>query len=223
MKTKWGILVCKERWGLSWRARLAAILTVILAGFVTVREIRPFLAVTHRAPPQFLVMEGWVHLATARAAAAEFTAGGYHAIYVTGEPEEGTGDYDKDSDTEAWVGTGLLRRCGIPEQLLQRVPRRQVDRDRTYGSALALKQWFGEHHFVVQSINVVTEDAHARRTRLMFQRAFGPAVQVGVISVPDTDYDPNQWWRYSEGVREILGETIAYLYAKFLFRPDHQQ
>ena len=220
MKTKWGILVRRERWCLSWRGRLAAILAVVLAGFALLREIRPFLAATHRVPAQYLVMEGWVHLSTARAAAAEFRAGGYQAIYVTGEPEEGTGDYQNDSDTEAWVGADLLRRCGIPEQFLQRVPRRQVDRDRTYGSALALKEWFQEHHLVVHDINVVTEDAHARRTWLMFQEAFGPEVQVGVISVPDTDYDAEHWWRYSEGVREILGESIAYVYAKFFFWPD---
>ncbi len=219
MKTKWGILIRKERWCLSWRGWLAAILTVILAGLVLLLGIRPFLAVTHRVPAQVLVMEGWVHLATAQAAAAEFRAGGYQAIYVTGEPETGTGDYQRDSNTEAWVGADLLRLCGIPEQDLERVPRRQVDRERTYGSALALKEWLQDHHLTVHAINVVTEDAHARRTLLMFQKAFGPQVQVGIISVPDTDYDPNHWWRYSEGVREILGESIAYLYAKFLFWP----
>jgi hypothetical protein len=38
--------------------------------------------------------------------------------------------------------------------------------------------------------------------------------------VQNPDYDPKHWWRYSEGVREILGETIAYMYAEFLFRPE---
>jgi hypothetical protein len=71
----------------------------------------------------------------------------------------------------------------------------------------------------VQSFNVLTEDAHARRTRQLFQEAFGKEAVVGIVSVQNPDYDPNRWWHYSEGVREILGETIAYLYAEFIFRP----
>jgi len=64
------------------------------------------------------------------------------------------------------------------------------------------------------SINVVTEDAHARRTRLLFQKALGNDVRVGIISIPNPDYDAKHWWRYSEGVREVIGEGIAYTYAK---------
>ena len=52
------------------------------------------------------------------------------------------------------------------------------------------------------------------------QKAFGPSVKIGVISVPDPDYDPKHWWRYSEGVREVLGESIAYIYARIFFHPS---
>jgi len=38
--------------------------------------------------------------------------------------------------------------------------------------------------------------------------------------VPDPDYDPKRWWRYSEGVREVLGESIAWFYAAFFFHPE---
>ena len=65
------------------------------------------------------------------------------------------------------------------------VPSRINDRDRTCSAALALRNWFREHHAGVQSINVVTEDVHARRSRLLFQKAFGPGVNVGIISIPN--------------------------------------
>jgi len=32
-------------------------------------------------------------------------------------------------------------------------------------------------------------------------------------------YDPARWWRSSEGVREVLFEGFAYVYAKCLFWP----
>jgi uncharacterized SAM-binding protein YcdF (DUF218 family) len=215
-----GMLARKERWGLSMRGRLAAGALSLALAWLMLIETHPFLAVTDRVDANYLVMEGWVHMFAAQTTAAEFRSGKYRGIFVTGSPVKGSGDYDKDSNTEAWVGADLLLRAGIPEGQLQRIARRQVDRDRTYGSALELKTWIQEHHPEVHAINVLTEDAHARRTRLLFQEALGPDIKVGVIAAPNPDYDPHHWWRYSEGVREITGETIAYLYAKFLFWPE---
>jgi uncharacterized SAM-binding protein YcdF (DUF218 family) len=73
----------------------------------------------------------------------------------------------------------------------------------------------------VSSINVVTENVHARRTRLLFQKAFGGDVRVGVIAVPNPDYEPGHWWRYSEGVKDVLSEAIAYIYARLFFHPSN--
>ena len=63
-----------------------------------------------------------------------------------------------------------------------------------------------------------------RRTHLLFQKAFGNNVAVGVIAVPNPDYDARRWWRYSDGVRDLIGESIAYIYAKsiLLFRRNQQ-
>ena len=212
-----GLFSRKERWGLSGRGWLAAVTLGLAAFFLLFTGIHPFLAVTDRVNADSLVMEGWVHLFAAKTAAAEFKSAGYNQILVTGEPVFGSGKYEKDSNTEAWVGADLLIRAGLPREVLIRIPRRQVDQNRTFGSALELKKWIREHHKPVHAVNIVTEDAHARRTRLLFQAALGTDIQVGVIAAPNPDYDPRHWWRYSEGVREVVGETIAYLYAKFLF------
>jgi hypothetical protein len=71
----------------------------------------------------------------------------------------------------------------------------------------------------VRSINVLTESAHARRTWLLFQEAFGDQVNVGIISARNPDYDPAHWWRSSDGFREVISELVAYLYARFYFLP----
>jgi hypothetical protein len=42
---------------------------------------------------------------------------------------------------------------------------------------------------------------------------------VSIIAVSNPDYNLKQWWRYSDGVREVIGENIAYIYAKFFFYP----
>jgi len=41
---------------------------------------------------------------------------------------------------------------------------------------------------------------------------------VGVTALPPLDFNPDRWWRTSEGFRTVTSEAIAYLYARFFFR-----
>jgi hypothetical protein len=217
----YGILVRKERWGLSWRGRLTVLAFILFVGCLMVWFVHPFLAVTHRENTKILVVEGWVHPYAINAAVKEFRTGHYDHVFVTGGPVDGSGGYINDYNTEASVGADLLRTAGIPNDALQMVPSRVWNRNRTYYSAVALRDWFIRHKIQASSMNVLTEESHARRTWLLFQEAFDRNVRVGIISVPDPDYDENRWWHYSDGVRDVIGEAIAYIYAKFFFWPKH--
>ena len=168
---------------------------------------------TDRVPAKTLVVEGWVHPYAIPVAGDEFRDRRYDRIFTTGGPVVGNGGYVNDFQTSASVGADLLQKAGIPGDLVQMVPSHVMGRDRTYSSALALKDWFREHNIEVTSMNVVTESTHARRTRMLFQKAFGAHTAIGVIAVPSPDYDPKHWWRYSEGVRDVIDESVAYLYA----------
>jgi hypothetical protein len=214
-----GIFTRRERWGLSARGWLALIFIFLAGAIFLTLTVQPFLAKTRRADTNILVVEGWVHEYASRAAAAEFQSGHYEKIFATGGPIVGTDGATNDFNTSASVGAELLEKSGVAEDSIQAVPSHVAGRDRTYNSALALRDWLYARHFSIRSMNVLTEDVHARRTQLLFQKAFGRGVVVGIISVPDPDYDARRWWRYSEGVREILGESIAYVYAKIFFYP----
>ena len=100
---------------------------------------------THRVDADYFVMEGWVHQFAANTTAGEFSTGHYQQIFITGLPGHCNGEDVADSSTEAWAGADLLRGAGVPEQPMKERPR-HVDRDRTYGSALALKEWIRDHH-----------------------------------------------------------------------------
>jgi hypothetical protein len=58
---------------------------------------------------------------------------------------------------------------------------------------------------------------------LLFQKALGDNILVGVIAAPNSRYDANEWWTSSAGVRTLIGEALAYLYARFLFYPQEQE
>jgi Uncharacterized conserved protein len=210
----------KERWSLSWRGWLIVACAVLLVGALVLKGVYPFLAITHRVNANILVVEGWIPEYAIRTAVKEFQSNHYQRVFATGGPVVGSGGYINDFYTSASVGADLLKKWGLPDERLQMVPSRIMDRDRTYGSAVALRNWFREHDMAVSSIDVVTEDIHARRTRLLFQEALGKNIKVGIIAVPNPDYDARRWWRYSEGVREVIGESIAYIYARFFFYPS---
>jgi uncharacterized SAM-binding protein YcdF (DUF218 family) len=215
-----GIVRLKERWGLSWHGRLFVTAVVLLAIYAVVLNVHPFLAVTHRVNAKILVVEGWIDEYAIRAGADEFKTGDYERIITTGGPVPGSGGYTNDYNTFASVGARRLKAAGLADESVQMVPSHVIGRDRTYSSAIALRRWLRDHNMPLRSLNVVAEGAHARRTRLLFQKALGNDVRVGIISIPNPDYDAKHWWRYSDGVREAIGESIAYIYAKLLFYPS---
>lgn len=219
-RRRWGGMIeRKERWGLTWRARAILLFSALLLALIFGLAIRPFLAVTARVPGNILVFEGWCHAFSAHQALLEMGANGYDYIYCTGGPVDGSGPYSGDQNTTAAVGAQELARAGMPVSRIRIAAARDFGRDRTYNSALALRAWLQAHGVSVTGVNIITEGAHARRSRLLFRRAFGPGTPVGVIAEQTPDFKPRTWWKTSEGVREVIGETIAYVYVRLFFHP----
>jgi hypothetical protein len=210
-------VVRKELWGVWWCFCLLTASFLFMVMCLLIVNLHSFLAETRRVDAKVLVVEGWTHGYCVDAAANEFKSGNYDHLLTTGGPVEGMGSSSAIYDSEAWQSAGSLRKAGLPANKVQSIPSLFVCRDRTCNSALALRAWLLTNAPAVDRINVLTEDAHARRTLLIFQEALGPDIQVGIISVPNPDYDATHWWRSSEGVREVSDETVAYLYAKLFF------
>lgn len=214
----WGLLTRKQRWGFSRWGWLVVISLSVLSFVIGARQVHPFLALTERSSARVLVVEGWLNPPAIREAVQQYRSGGYELVLTTGGPAPGGGNTTEHTTVAADAARALVGQ-GIPAERIQPVPSRVTERNRTYGSAVALRNWLREQRPDIRSLNVVTEDAHARRTRLLFQKALGDDVEVGIISLPNPDYDARRWWRTSDGVQEVLGELLAYLYVRFLFFP----
>lgn len=203
----------------TWRGLVLAAALAGLLFWGVALNILPFLARSETAGGGVLVAEGWVPDYVLAEAAAEFRRDRHERIFVTGGPVE-RGALLQDYPDFASLGAATLVRMGLPAGTVEAVPASAVVRDRTYASAMALRSRLLARGPLPRAIHVVSHGAHARRTQCLFQAAFGDAVRVGVTAVPDQDFDPQRWWASSEGVRTVVGETIAYAYARFLFRPD---
>ena len=217
-----GFLVRRYRWGLSRWAKILLSILMLAFGMIVLLGAFPYLAVTDRVSADVLVVEGWVHPYAIQAGVEEFKMGSYQRIFTTGGPVVGKGGYINDYQTSASVGADLLKHAGAPAELVQMVPSHVIGRDRTYSSAIALRDWLREHDVEVRSLNIVTEGAHARRTRLLFEKALGPGVAVGVIAASSPDFNAKRWWRYSEGVEDVIDQSVAYVYARFFFLPSQK-
>ena len=214
-----GLVVRREGWHLTWRGWLLIASVAVVFGWILLAGAHRFLALSAPVNADALVIEGWLGSYAIRAATEEFQKGPYRRLYTTGGPVSGTGGYTNDYNTYASVSAEVVK-AAAPEIPVQMVPCRVHRRDRTYASAVALKEWLLAHEPQVRAVNVATEDAHGRRTRLLFQKALGPDIKVGVIPLRNPDYDPDRWWQYSEGVREVIGESLAYIYVKLFFSPE---
>jgi hypothetical protein len=196
---------------------LVAVFGVV--AYVGIRGAYSFLAVNDPKPGGVLVVEGWAADYALEAAVAEFKQFSYEKVYVTGGPIE-FGAPLSSHKTYAELGAATLLALGMSTNVVQPVPAPGVKQDRTYACAMALRKWLDEHGTQVTRINLLTVGPHARRSRLLFQKSFGKDMPVGVLAIPEGDYDTRHWWRSSRGFRSVTDEAIAYLYARFLFRPS---
>jgi len=179
----------------------------------------PFLAVHRPIAASVLVIEGWVADHAMREGVREFRRGRYERVYVTGGPLD-AGAPLSEHKTYAELGRKVLLELGVDASAVVSVPAPWVKADRTYASAVALRDWFRKSGNVPETMNLLSVGPHARRSGFLFEAAFGDATRVGVFKVAEVDYDESRWWTTSAGVRSVLDETIAYWYARLFFRPD---
>lgn len=196
-------------------------LTLVPTTILTIQHAYDFLAVNDPCPGGILVIEGWAPDYALEATVAEFRKNHYDQLIVTGGPiEKGLPfcEYKNTADFSA----AILLRMGLATNVVHAVPAPKTQKDRTYLSVLVLKRWLRSHGGLPARINLMTGGAHARRSRLLYEQVFDADVRVGVMAIPDREFDPQRWWTSSVGVRVVLSELIAYGYARFVFQPPRE-
>ena len=183
---------------------------------ILARGLCGFLAVNTPVGGQFLIVEGWMPLFAYREAAAQFRKGSYRNVIAI---EVTLADAVMERELPEHFGRESLIKFGVPSDLVVTASSEEVYRDRTFHAAMTLRQWLQEQGLRNASVDVFAIGPHARRSRLLYEKALGNEVAVGVVSVEDPRFDPEHWWRTSAGVRTVVDESIAYLYARILFSP----
>jgi hypothetical protein len=164
-----------------------------------------------------LTVEGWLPDYALMAVAKEFNDNkNYKVLIVTGGQLD-IGSYLSTYGTYANIGAATLRHFGVDSSRIVITQAKIVAKDRTYAEAVAVRDWVEAAPYHISGINVFSFSCHTRRTHLLFKKAFKTVCPVGIMTMDPKDYDSGYWWTTSAGVRGVINETIAYLYAKVFF------
>lgn len=161
-------------------------------------------------PAEILVVEGWIGLAGLRAASAEFTTNGYQYVVATGGMTSARWSDRRWSYAD--MAQRELVRNGIAAERIFVAPADEADSQRTQTSAMAVWRGLAAGGVRPAAVNVFTLGVHARRSRLVFAKTCGPETRVGVIGWTPPEFAATPWWRSSERARELLIETISYVF-----------
>jgi hypothetical protein len=205
----------REMWAITTEGWVIAIVGLIIFMILTISNIHPFLAVTSPIKADILVVEGWLPDYAIKSAIAEFKKGEYSQLITTGLPLS-RGYYLAEYKNYAELAAATCIVLGFDRDKVVAVPATSVVKHRTAASAIALRDWLSSSTLKVNSINLYSFGPHARRSWLIFKEVLNPEIKVGIIAAEPQDYNPQEWWKSSEGFRTVTGEIIAYIYTRFV-------
>jgi hypothetical protein len=206
-----------------WLPTLWGWLALLLAGAAALAlvaaNLHPYLAETKPVGGRILVVEGWMDPEGFDQAIDAFHARGYRQMVTTGGPVQ-TWPKRRRQNTYADVAAEYLEQHGVDATQVTAVPSPVSARARTYLSAIMVRDWARRSGMELDALDVFSWDVHARRTRLLYQLAFGPNVRVGVYAGRTSDYDIDAWWRESAGAKDVLEQAFGLLWVKCCFWPS---
>lgn len=193
---------------------ILAIVTVLLVG----RALYPLLAPTAPVGGGLLVVEGWIGRSALSSALEIYRDGAYDKLVTAGGPIE-ENFFPIPFETYAEMAGHYLRQAGLPRSDLAIVAAPASAQNRTFLSAVMVRDWLAGSGLRVDAIDVISLGPHARRTWRLYRMAFPDRIEIGIMSVQPKNYEPEAWWRTSNGARGVLGEAIAWVWMSCCFHP----
>jgi len=164
----------------------------------------------------YLVVEGWQDENSLLSALAIFNAEQYQYMITTGGPNDRFINPAHASHAEQ-AGAFMLAQ-GIPAAQLIVIPTPESAQERTYLSAVMVRDWLTLKGLAVNELNVHTSHVHARRTRSLYQQAF-PNIKIGIYAAAPQSFELKQWWKSSDGAKSVITELIGNAWVACCFQP----
>lgn len=202
-----------------WGCLVALVLVMAAMAWVG-RRVGVWLAVSEPAvganggPATLLVVEGWLPEGELDDAVNYARLHGYRRLVTSGGPIQSFSAFSSYAERAAQhIGNRF------PGVVVQAVPTPPTAQDRTFASAIWVRDWAQQNAVPTDTIDVYSLGAHARRTRALYRLAFGEATQVGIIAGMPRDSDVERWWTTSEASKDVLMELVGLAWMQCCFWP----
>jgi hypothetical protein len=199
---------------------IVMLLIVVTMMFFVFKNSALYLASNEPTHSQYLVVEGWQSEQSLLQALKTFREGNYQYLITTGGPDNRIINPKYKSFAEE-SATFLLAQ-GIAPQKIFSVSAPASAQNRTFLSAVMVREWFDLQNKMLDSLDVFTEGVHARRTRVLYQLAFGDKVEIGVYASSPENYNLDTWWQTSSGAKSVITEVVGMIWVTCCFNPGEQ-
>ncbi|WP_169712029.1 ElyC/SanA/YdcF family protein [Methylophaga nitratireducenticrescens] len=199
-----------------WGTLLILVLLAISC-LLILRQLAVILAPTAPVPDRtYLVVEGWQDEDSLLSALAIFNAEGYHYMITAGGPNKRFLSPEHASYAEQ-AGAFMLEQ-GLDAEKLIVISAPESAQERTYLSAVMVREWLALNGTDLTQLNVHTSHVHARRTRSLYQKAF-PDFKIGIYATVPDSFELHQWWQTSDGAKSVITELIGNVWVACCFHP----
>ncbi|WP_304918050.1 ElyC/SanA/YdcF family protein [Methylophaga sp.] len=196
---------------------LIFLLLLLIGGLFLLKQLAVILAPNDPlAERTYLVVEGWQEEDSLLSALAIFNAEGYQYMITTGGPNRRFLSPAHASYAEQ-AGAFMLEQ-GLDGEKLIVIPAPESAQERTYLSAVMVRDWLALKGANLTELNVHTSHVHARRTRYLYQRAFRD-VKIGIYAAAPQSFELKQWWKTSDGAKSVITELIGNAWVTCCFHP----
>lgn len=98
-----------------------------------------------------------------------------------------------------------LMSMGIDSTQIKAAPGKRVIINRTLTSAVSFRDWLKTTKIDIKGINIISLGAHTRRTWMIYNKILHKKYEIGIISLPDYDFNHSRLYRLLKTIRETLG------------------
>ena len=205
-------VVLPTLWG--W---LLILLTIgVVVGFVF-RNMAIFLTVNEPVGASYLVIDGWLGKEELDQGLAYFGAQDFSKLVVVGGPI--SNDFHGIDTSYAERAAGYLLEQGLPQERVAIVNVPYSAQDRTFLSAVMLREFFQQQGILMTRLDLFTSSVHTRRSRDLYRLAFGEQVEIGIIATAPRDFTPTHWWKSSDRGKGVAVEFAGWFLVKCCFFP----
>ena len=188
----------------------------LVVGFVF-RNMAVFLTVNEPLGAEHLVIDGWLNKEGLDQGLAYFETQNFSKLVVVGGPI--TDEFHGIDESYAERAAGYLLEQGLPQQRIAIVNVPYSAQDRTFLSAVMVREWFKQQGISLNRLDIFSSSVHTRRSRDLYRLAFGDQIEIGITASEPRDFTPAHWWKSNDNGKGVAVEFAGWFLVKCCFYP----